>query len=197
LDDGTADRIVSGFMSADDAPPGYRDATQLVEALRAHATAEEVRDADVVATDLSAEIRLRRGYRPRTRLRLAVATAVCICVAFGSLAVAGALPRPAQSLTSTILDQIGVSVPAPETDPANDVDSSSGPGSSDEPAGSQSDGGNHPASGVAPTTAPTDTLPGAAGPGGLTDKPPPTTTPTTKPPPKPREDRHDGPGGRR
>jgi hypothetical protein len=179
LDDGTVDRIVSGLMSADDAPPGYRDAIQLVEALRAQASAEEVRSADVVAADLTAEIRRRSVFRPHTRLRLAVATTVCVSVAFGSLAAAGALPRPAQSLTSTVLDEIGVSVPAPKTGPTGQVDAPSTPGSGGEPATPPSDGGGHPVSVLAPTRVAPDTLPGAHRTGGVTDKPAKTTTPTT------------------
>jgi hypothetical protein len=190
LDDGTADRIVSGFMSADDAPPGYRDATQLVEALQAQATAEELRNAERAAADLSAEIRLRPVYRPRARVRLAVAAAVCVGVAFGSLAVAGALPRPAQSLTSTILHQIGVSVPAPDSPSQTvhvDAGTDSGSGTqTDQPSSDNGASDSKPNTNSARTETPAPDVTSVTSPAAATS--------TTKPPGRDAPKAPPGPG---
>ena len=51
----------------------------------------------------------------RRRLRVMTAALVSSVVVFGSLAAAGALPNGAQRLAANVLDQIGVTVPAPVT----------------------------------------------------------------------------------
>ena len=125
LDDGTAERLISGHVEPDDAPPGY---ARLVHLLRA--AAAPVATDELVAEErmVSAAADLVRGRssgrvpsspstgRSTARARFFRAKVVGFVVAgtlVGStgLAFAGALPGPAQDAVSHVLANVGIHVP--------------------------------------------------------------------------------------
>jgi hypothetical protein len=103
LDLDTADRILSGSVEAADAPPGFESVVRL---LQAAATDEllEINGFDEwrAATAMAAAMETRRptGGRFRRRTALALVCAVTVFTATAGLAVAGALPGPAQDVVS-------------------------------------------------------------------------------------------------
>ncbi len=120
LDDGTAERMLRGSLSRDDAPPEYR---VVVDALRqvvqppprdlthesqavAAITQRIVPSADAGGTGWA-----RLGRRRITQL--AAAGTLGAVSLFGGLAAANALPGAAQGVASDMLARVGVTVPGP------------------------------------------------------------------------------------
>jgi hypothetical protein len=101
LDDGTANRLLTGSLPVDDAPPAHRATAHAVAALTAPPRPHELAAQRAEVTRLSRELtaKSRRPHAHLARLRtthrcaqLAIATAVGGAVLLGSLAAAGAIP---------------------------------------------------------------------------------------------------------
>jgi hypothetical protein len=122
LDTDTADRLLAGSVAPEDAPPGYAGVATLLAAVADSPTAEDLsRESETVAL-LAAVVRSsqpkmtkprRRSIVPR--LRLATAFATVALAGTTGLALAGSLPGAAQDVASTMLGEVGVSVPGPNS----------------------------------------------------------------------------------
>jgi hypothetical protein len=126
LDPDTTDRLLSGRVAPDDAPPGYAEVARLLTALREPASPAELRSLDEAVTAAARRategpatpIRPAAGIRPARRSRprraraaiLAFAVLGLLLVTTG-LAMAGALPDAAQNVVSDALSRIGIHVP--------------------------------------------------------------------------------------
>jgi hypothetical protein len=132
LDADTADRLLAGAVSPEDAPPGYAGLASLLRADRMHDTLlNEARERDTVASLVTA-VRSsqtnptrspRRSSVHRLKLFAAIAAATFACTA--GLAVAGDLPGAAQDIASSMLAKVGIVVPGPN-DSAGDHPSTRG-----------------------------------------------------------------------
>jgi hypothetical protein len=120
LDANTAERLVTGAVGVDDAPPRYRSVVRVLDALRADPDGSELGGAPVAVDAIASAVVLeprgraaRHSGRRRSRAGLLAAVSVVSCVLLtGGLAAAGALPAPAQRVASAALDRIGISVPS-------------------------------------------------------------------------------------
>src|SRR5215211_1781881 len=118
LDTDTADRLLAGSVAPEDAPPGYAGVATLLAAVAdSPAAGDFSRESESVGL-IAAVVRSsqpkttkprRRSIVPRLRLATAFAT-VALAVTTG-LAFAGSLPGAAQDVASTMLAEVGVSVP--------------------------------------------------------------------------------------
>lgn len=136
LDHATADRLLSGQVAPDDAPPGFAGVALLVRTLAAPPTSGElVRETDAIAL-ASAILRSRANsfappppsrtvlnghlVRPRFfRTKIAALVVVGALIGTSGLAVAGVLPDPAQDVAATVLSTVGIRVPTSDDDPAD------------------------------------------------------------------------------
>lgn len=138
LDDGTADRLLSGLVEADDAPPGYAAVARLLRAAGAPATADELAREPEAVTAAAAAVRVQRGTSvvPQTRrhkmrsrffrVKVVGLAAAGMLVGSAGLAAAGALPDSAQNVASDVLAKIGISVPSGSEHPASTGEDISG-----------------------------------------------------------------------
>ncbi len=126
LDTSTAERLLAGSVDAADAPPEYRGVATTLGALRGPPDSTELDDAPVAVERIVAAVVLARRDRPAPRSRrsrsrlvkLAAVAAVASALAITSgLAVAGALPESAQGAASTLLEKVGISIPAGDEQP--------------------------------------------------------------------------------
>jgi hypothetical protein len=122
LDPDTAERLLSGSLAPDDAPPGFAAVAALL------ADARPAPDAAVVERDLDALVgaigtqpdragRLNPRRSPMlTHLVTAKVAAIvgAVVLGVGGVAAAGALPAPAQDAAHSVLDHVGVTVPGPD-----------------------------------------------------------------------------------
>lgn len=129
LDEGTIDRLFSGRMDPDDAPPGFATVAKLVNALAAPATASELeRRAASVATaaavvlaatpPLEAPSTVRSFAAapavPRRRFvkaKVASVSFAAMMLGTSGLAMAGVLPDPVQDVAHRIFSAVGIDVP--------------------------------------------------------------------------------------
>jgi hypothetical protein len=118
-----SDRIVSGHPAAAELPDGLeRVAAVLAAARSAPEPGELARETDTVAA-MAALVRSSPVTTPAStrrkrfmlihplRLRTAAIFAALVFASTGGLAAAGALPGPAQDVVSTILSELGLSLP--------------------------------------------------------------------------------------
>jgi len=128
LDRGTADRLLSGSVAPDDAPPGYTDVARVLRAVAMPPSPRELApEADAVA---AAQTILRarsaalptparsgaRPHRARSRFRRTKVTGLVLVgtmIGTSGLAAAGVLPDPVQTAASKVLDVVGIDVPDP------------------------------------------------------------------------------------
>jgi hypothetical protein len=123
IDESTADRLLTGRLAPDDAPPGFVGLAAMIRAATGPATsAESKRDAAVIAAALAA-VRSSQPIRrsaPRRRSMLskllsAKVAGVVAGAVLGSTGVAAAatgnLPAPAQTAVSNAMSHVDVSVP--------------------------------------------------------------------------------------
>ena len=121
-DSDTADRLLAGLVSPDDAPVGYGQVVRLFEAASAEASNEELaREAETVAAmavalrpRISRNAALsRRSFMPfaLSRPRLAAAFLAAAFATSGGMAFAGSLPGAAQDVASEMLAKVGITVP--------------------------------------------------------------------------------------
>ena len=147
IDAGTMERLLRGRLTPDDAPPGYADVASILLAAASPTEPGEiamelghVTAARAILTERAA------GHRPARRV--IAAAVVAALMTLPGLAAANVLPDPAQHAVSSVLDKVGISVPA---------------GSEDHPGNT----GEHPAStgpeisGIATTTDATGVAKGA------------------------------------
>ena len=127
LDEGTAERLLTGRMAPADAPPGYARAAAMLAAVSAPPDAEELGgEATIVAVFAAAarsrpvDVRLLTPRRSRVLtklLTLKAAAALLGVLATGGVAAAatGNLPDPAQQAAHALLGGAGVPAPAEAT----------------------------------------------------------------------------------
>ena len=125
LDEHTANRLLSGVLAPDDAPPGYAAVAALLVAVRQPPTPQElaaasrtvVAMAEAIARNAagaetqSVQGRRRAGLSRLLRPRIAATLMAGALALFGGLAEAGALPGPMQHAAHVLLGSIGISVP--------------------------------------------------------------------------------------
>ncbi len=130
IDDDTAERLLTGAVAPEDAPPGYSGVAGLVRAATAPAVASETvgRDLAVAAMSYVQRASVGRGgsttahdKRRRSMLGklltlkgLAVALPAMALTAGTAAAATGSLPSSAQSAVSGALSNVGISVPNPD-----------------------------------------------------------------------------------
>ena len=124
LDHDTAERLLDGVVTPDDAPPGYRLVARLIAALRAPEPLREPRRTRAAArTSGQPAVRTSRsGHR-----QFAVLAVVLAGILTLGLASAGALPGPVQRIAATVLEHAGVPVPGSGQHPADGSHASSDP----------------------------------------------------------------------
>ena len=130
LDRGTADRLLSGKMLPDDAPPAY---AQVAETLRAATwlgpvdPEREPSTVSVMAERIASQPVPRPSHarvsRRPNRARVMALVVAGTLIGTTGLAFAGALPAPAQNVAHTLFAHVGVTIPDPEGD-AGATDSS-------------------------------------------------------------------------
>ena len=123
IDPHTADRLLSGVLAPEDAPPGFADVAVLLRAAQMPPAPQELaRCAETVAAMAavvtespavpSAQTRRRAGLSRLLRPRIAATlTAGALVLSFGGLAEAGVLPGPVQHAAHVMFSTIGLSVP--------------------------------------------------------------------------------------
>jgi hypothetical protein len=123
-DSDTADRLLAGLVSPEDAPVGYGQVVRLLEAASAEASNEELaREFETVAAMAVAlrprisrhAVSSRRSFMPFafSRPRLTAAFLAAAFATSGGMAFAGSLPGAAQDVASEMLAKVGITVPGP------------------------------------------------------------------------------------
>jgi hypothetical protein len=124
VDDETADRLLSGRVAPEDAPPGYGPVVRLLDAASAEPEAEELEHESEGVVAFALAVRSsepahsgspRRSTMPLSlsRARLVAAALAAALLTTTGLASAGSLPGAAQDVASEMLAKVGVSVPGP------------------------------------------------------------------------------------
>jgi hypothetical protein len=127
LDHGTAERMLNGSLTDEDAPPGYAEVNKLLRRARVEVAVEELsREAATISSMQTVMLRHTistdspGGKTAATRVRAATVTAVAAAVVLGvagAAAAAGSLPGPLQSTAKDVLGVLGISVPGPTSEP--------------------------------------------------------------------------------
>jgi hypothetical protein len=145
LDRDTADRLLSGLVVPDDAPPGYAEVAGLLRSCarlapldRAHERATIVAMREIIRSRRPADqpVLGRVAARRPARLKLVTVAVAGMLVGTSGLAFAGELPAPVQRVAHTVFASVGLDVPTP-----NDEQTSK-----DRP-----DGSGGPSAGVGPS----------------------------------------------
>jgi hypothetical protein len=124
LGEDTVDRLLAGGIDPDDAPPGYSEVARVLQAATAADLQEELAHEAVhvgLAMELvkqpspasTPSVGRSKNMGSRSR-RIKVGGLVVVGVLMGStgLAAAGFLPDAAQDAFSSVLDRVGITVPA-------------------------------------------------------------------------------------
>jgi hypothetical protein len=123
LDDDIADRLLSGQVAPEDAPPEFRAIARVVQAVQYPAGMDAARESATVAAIVEALHSSSPSDAPARRKRLlarALTAKVAALVAVGVLgatmaaAATNMLPDPAQSAISDAASHLGLSVPHPD-----------------------------------------------------------------------------------
>ena len=113
IDEGTLDRLMQGRILPDDAPPGYSAVASILVAAASPPSPEELRmQALHVMAAHDAIGRRTRRLRPGTLGLAAGLLLLGALVLIPGLAVARVLPDPAQHAVTTVLERVGISIPA-------------------------------------------------------------------------------------
>jgi hypothetical protein len=127
IDDATAQRLLSGGLSPDDAPPGYAGLAGMIQAATGPTVpAELTGEAAVVAAGVAAvrsapPIHRTLPQRNPMLLKLlsakvaAIAATTVFGVTTAAAAATGHLPAPAQTAVSGALSHVNISVPKPNS----------------------------------------------------------------------------------
>lgn len=131
LDDRTANRILSGAVTSEDAPPGYAGVANLLHSAANEPTAGELtREAATVASMRAAILghpvpltasRRRDVLKKVLTAKAAAAAAVVLLGASGAAAATGSLPDSAQSTAHSVLSALSISVPGPNSHASTNV----------------------------------------------------------------------------
>src|SRR5438094_5562098 len=120
IDVHTADRLLSGTLAPEDAPPGFGDVARFLQAARTPpAPTELARCAETVAgmarvvvlapSVPSVQTRRRAGLSRLLRPRIAATlVAGALALSFAGLAEAGVLPSPLQHAAHVVLGKLGL-----------------------------------------------------------------------------------------
>ncbi|MHB8438419.1 MAG: hypothetical protein ACYDD4_04570 [Acidimicrobiales bacterium] len=121
LDASTADRLLSGAVSPDDAPPGYVGVAHLLGAAGTGLGAGELaREVATVAAMQAAVLghltptTINRGKKMISKILTVKAAAASVAVLMGAgsaAAATGSLPSGVQNAAATVLAQVGITVP--------------------------------------------------------------------------------------
>jgi hypothetical protein len=116
LDDQTADRLLSGGMAPDDAPPGYAAVAALLGSARPAPSTGSPADVDAlveaIRTDTGPADPRRKPVLARLLTVKAAALVGALVLGAGTAAAAtGSLPGPAQDTAHDVLAKVGVGVP--------------------------------------------------------------------------------------
>ena len=123
LDRDTADRLLSGSVAPDDAPPGFAGVAGLLRscAQLSPPDGERERAAIFAMTQMirshrsaNPSVRGRVAARRSLRLKLVGVGAGAMLVGTSGLAFAGELPAPAQRIAHTVFASIGLEIPTPD-----------------------------------------------------------------------------------
>jgi hypothetical protein len=137
LDDDTEDRLLAGLIRPDDAPPGYAAVAWIVRAATVSASEGELaREIEHVAAAVRSFDSMRLAPVPaatrataRSGFARAKIVATMVAATFAGttgLAMASALPAPAQDVVSSMFARVGISVPSSHDDPAGTGEEISG-----------------------------------------------------------------------
>lgn len=122
FDNATIDRLLTGSMAPDVAPPRLRHLAELVGQARQRAQGAEIPGREAAAAAFAAAIRMDGGTHQPRRIRamlgkytkakiVAIAAPVVLLSAGAAAAATGSLPAPAQHAVSTALSHVDISVP--------------------------------------------------------------------------------------
>jgi hypothetical protein len=126
LDPDTTNRLLSGRLEPDDAPPRHRDVAVLLRAAHIEAGASAVADDALVAAIVDAILTtdLARPRRKHVLTRIVMtktaAVAVVALSATGAAAATGNLPDAAQAGLARAAQHIGINLPSPANDKARE-----------------------------------------------------------------------------
>ena len=123
IDDSTAERLLSGRLSPDDAPPGYAGLAGMVQAATGPTIpAELASELRVVAAGVAAVRSAHTTPRRKSMLTkllsakvAAIAVTAVLATAGAAAAATGTLPAPAQTTVSNTAAHVGISVPKPNS----------------------------------------------------------------------------------
>lgn len=129
LDERTTDRLLSGSVAPEDAPPGLERVSALIRTARGPAGPAELAHESSVVIAMAAAVRANPSVHPSspgkkpmlTRLlsaKVAAVAATMVLGVTGAAAATNSLPDPAQSAVSEAASHLGVSVPRPSDDGA-------------------------------------------------------------------------------
>lgn len=118
IDNETADRMLSGLVHADDAPPGFSHVAEAVATLRAGADSLTPSPDEGFISLLTSQVLAnnRRSKMKHPRLSTAVAASVGVLSLVGGLAVAGALPSAITNAADNALSGLGIASNASSAD---------------------------------------------------------------------------------
>jgi hypothetical protein len=122
LDPETTERMLSGALEPDDAPPGYADVVRVLRATtappertsaarEAWAVAAGQQIADEERMDLSAGVESSSVRSNYLRAKVVTVVTVGTLLGTGGMAMAGALPASLQDAASKVFDKVGITVP--------------------------------------------------------------------------------------
>ena len=113
LDRDTAERLLDGSLSPDDAPPGYGPVAAVLAAASAAPGSAELAGEDDARARYAATSAAAAAAAPARPSRAVVAVVAVTLVLGGtaSAAAVGRLPGPAQDAVADALDGVGVSIP--------------------------------------------------------------------------------------
>ena len=111
LDEATADRLLAGVVTPDDAPPGYQAVARALHDAALVASTPSTQDAAAPVAAFLGATPTRRTARMR-KWKIAAATLAGATLSMGGLAAADVLPDTAQDVASSALSTIGITVPS-------------------------------------------------------------------------------------